>query len=91
MSNTVVVVPPIQNNITISTDETSVNVTSTTSKVVQVSTAGPQGPATTVYSIITLTPVHPLPTSPATGTLAVSASSPPKPYFYDGASWNPLY
>jgi hypothetical protein len=42
-------------------------------------------------SLLTLTPIHPLPNAPATGTFAVSSSSPPKPYFYNGTSWNPLY
>lgn len=44
-----------------------------------------------VTSMLTLSPIHPLPANPATGSFAVSASSPPKPYFYNGTSWNPLY
>jgi hypothetical protein len=42
-------------------------------------------------SLLTLTPTHPLPVAPQTGTFMVSASSPPKPYFWDGSVWNPLY
>jgi hypothetical protein len=41
--------------------------------------------------VLTLAPVHPLPNSVATGSFAVSGSTPPKPYFWDGSSWNPLY
>jgi len=47
--------------------------------------------STTIDNVLTLTPQDPLPTSPATGSFAVSASVPPKPYFYDGTSWNALY
>jgi len=43
-------------------------------------------------AILTLTPQHPLPILDIpTGSFAVSASSPPKPYFWDGTSWNSLY
>lgn len=42
-------------------------------------------------SILTLTPVNPLPTNVLTGTFAVSSSTPPKPYFWDGTDWNALY
>ena len=41
--------------------------------------------------VLTLTPTHPLPSSPSTGSFAVSGSTPPIPYFYDGSSWNALY
>jgi hypothetical protein len=41
--------------------------------------------------VLTLAPVHPLPNSIATGSFAVSGSTPPKPYFWDGSSWNALY
>lgn len=41
--------------------------------------------------VLTLAPVHPLPNSIATGSFAVSSSTPPKPYFWDGSSWNALY
>lgn len=40
--------------------------------------------------VLTLQSYDPLPSSPA-GTIAVSASTPPKPYFYDGSTWNALY
>jgi hypothetical protein len=40
---------------------------------------------------LTITPSNPLPTNVLTGTFAVSASSPPKPYFWDGTTWNALY
>ena len=40
--------------------------------------------------VLTLEAYDPLPSSPA-GTIAVSASTPPKPYFYDGSTWNALY
>lgn len=42
-------------------------------------------------NILTLTPQHPLPLGIATGSFAVSSSVPPKPYFFDGTSWNALY
>lgn len=46
-------------------------------------------------SVLTLKPVHPLPTfngfPQPTGSFAVSASNPVKPYFWDGSAWNPLY
>jgi hypothetical protein len=45
----------------------------------------------TVSSILTLTPQDPLPSGVPTGSFAVSSSSPPKPYFYDGTTWNALY
>jgi hypothetical protein len=45
----------------------------------------------TVSSILTLTPQSPLPSGVATGSFAVSSSAPPKPYFYDGTTWNALY
>ena len=40
--------------------------------------------------VFTLKPQHPLP-SALPGAFAVSSSIPPKPYFYDGTSWNALY
>ncbi len=45
----------------------------------------------TISSILTLTPQSPLPSGVLTGSFAVSSSVPPKPYFYDGTSWNALY
>jgi len=46
----------------------------------------------TINSVLTLTPQNPLPTSGVpTGSFAVSSSTPPKPYFWDGTSWNALY
>jgi len=42
-------------------------------------------------NILTLTPQSPLPSGVATGSFAVSSSVPPKPYFYDGTTWNALY
>jgi len=45
----------------------------------------------TISNILTLTPQSPLPSGVATGSFAVSSSVPPKPYFYDGATWNALY
>ncbi len=47
--------------------------------------------STTISNILTLTPQNPLPSGSPTGSFAVSSSVPPKPYFYDGASWNALY
>jgi len=44
-----------------------------------------------VSNILTLTPQSPLPSGVATGSFAVSSSVPPKPYFYDGTTWNALY
>jgi len=41
--------------------------------------------------VLTLQPVHPLPSSGiATGSFAVSASTPPRPYMWDGSSWYAL-
>jgi hypothetical protein len=45
----------------------------------------------TVSNILTLTPQSPLPSGVPTGSFAVSSSAPPKPYFYDGTTWNALY
>ena len=52
--------------------------------------AGITASSVSINNILTLTPQDPLPTSPA-GTIAVSASTPPVPYFYDGSTWNALY
>jgi len=41
--------------------------------------------------VLTLTPQDPLPSGLPTGSFAVSSSVPPKPYFWDGTSWNVLY
>jgi fructose-specific component phosphotransferase system IIB-like protein len=40
--------------------------------------------------VLTLVPTHPLPTGIATGSFAVSASAPPRPYMWDGSSWYAL-
>lgn len=46
----------------------------------------------TISNLLTLTPQHPLPTLNLTaGAFAVSSSTPPKPYFYDGTDWRALY
>ena len=45
----------------------------------------------TATNVLTLTPTHPLPTNILTGSFAVSSSTPPKPYFWDGTNWNALY
>jgi hypothetical protein len=42
-------------------------------------------------NILTLTPSNPLPINVLTGSFAVSASIPTKPYFWDGSTWNALY
>jgi hypothetical protein len=44
-----------------------------------------------ISNILILTPQSPLPSGIATGSFAVSSSVPPKPYFYDGTTWNALY
>ena len=42
--------------------------------------------------MLALTPHHPLPTTGVpTGSFMVSASVPPKPFFWDGTTWNALY
>lgn len=41
--------------------------------------------------ILTIQPSDPLPANVATGSFAVSASTPPKPYFWDGSNWTALY
>lgn len=40
--------------------------------------------------VLTLGPRHPLPTGVPTGSFAVSASTPPRPYMWDGTSWYAL-
>ena len=40
--------------------------------------------------VLTLQPIHPLPSGVATGSFAVSASAPPRPYMWDGSSWYAL-
>jgi hypothetical protein len=45
----------------------------------------------TISNILTLSPQDPLPSGVPTGSFAVSSSAPPKPYFYDGTTWNALY
>jgi hypothetical protein len=42
-------------------------------------------------TILTITPSNPLPTNVLIGTFAVSASATPKPYFWNGTTWNALY
>jgi hypothetical protein len=42
-------------------------------------------------AVLTLSPQDPLPSGVPTGSFAVSSSIPPKPYFYDGTSWNALF
>lgn len=45
-----------------------------------------------INNLVSLTPQYSLPTTGiSAGTFAVSASTPPKPYFWDGISWNALY
>jgi len=42
--------------------------------------------------ILAITPHHPLPTTNIpTGSFMVSSSIPPKPFFWDGTTWNALY
>jgi sugar lactone lactonase YvrE len=47
--------------------------------------------STRIDNVLTLTPQNPLPTGVPTGSFAVSSSIPPKPYFWDGSTWNALY
>jgi len=47
--------------------------------------------STRIDNVLTLTPQNPLPTGIPTGSFAVSSSTPPKPYFWDGSTWNALY
>ena len=42
-------------------------------------------------NVLTIQPMHPLPNNAATGSFAVSASTPPIPYFWNGSNWNALY
>lgn len=44
-----------------------------------------------VQTLFRLKPMHPLPTPGNDCVFAISSSIPPKPYFYDGISWNSLY
>jgi hypothetical protein len=88
-------------------NSTSVNITQPVTSVITVASIGPQGQpgalqssnsgsftitgSLTISNILTLTPQTPLPSGVATGSFAVSSSAPPKPYFYDGTSWNALF
>ncbi len=85
----------IPNNVIVTTQEgNTIDIPQTTTNVVTVNSIGPQGPtgpSLTTTSILTITPQHPLATDVAIGSFAVSSSSPPKPYFWDGISWNALY
>ena len=46
----------------------------------------------TFSSVLTLAPQHPLPSvNLSIGSFAVSSSTPPKPYFWDGNNWYALY
>jgi hypothetical protein len=47
----------------------------------------------TVTDVLVLTPKHPKPTLPETGSIIVSASSsgPMRPFFYDGTAWLPMF
>lgn len=46
----------------------------------------------TISDVLILTPQHPLPSvNLSVGSFAVSSSTPPKPHFWDGTSWNALY
>lgn len=45
----------------------------------------------TISNVLTLTPQNPLPSGVPTGSFAVSSSVPPKPFFWDGTTWNALY
>lgn len=44
-----------------------------------------------ISDILTLSPQHPLPINVPSCSFAVSSSFPPKPYFWDGSSWNALF
>jgi len=44
-----------------------------------------------ITNILSLKPQNPLPTSVPVGSFAVSSSIPPKPYFWDGKTWNALF
>lgn len=45
-----------------------------------------------ISNVLQITPQHPLPAAASyPNAFAVSASTPPKPYFSDGTSWNALY
>lgn len=43
-----------------------------------------------ISNILTLKPQHPLPSGVPTGSFAVSSSTPPRPYMWDGSSWYAL-
>ena len=40
--------------------------------------------------VLTLEPINPLPSGVPTGSFAVSASIPPRPYMWDGSAWYAL-
>lgn len=44
-----------------------------------------------ITNVLTLKGQHPLPSGLEAGAFAVSSSTPPKPYFWDGSVWNALY
>jgi len=76
--------------VTGSTGAVGVNTTSPISKL-HISGSSSAG-TIEATAVVTLTPSDPLPTTGVpTGSFAVSSSIPPKPYFYDGTSWNALF
>ena len=68
-----------------------VGTTTPTQKLTVVGSSSFSGDVT-ISKLLTLTPQHPLPTLNLTaGAFAVSSSTPPKPYFWDGTDWYALY
>ena len=49
--------------------------------------------SSTITDVLVLTPRHPKPTLPETGSIIVSASAagPLRPFFYDGTAWFPMF
>jgi len=68
----------------------STNIWATTSSLQVTSSINISG-SIILNNLLTILPTHPLPSGVATGSFAVSSSVPPKPYFFDGTSWNVLY
>ena len=49
--------------------------------------------SSTITDVLVITPKHPKPTLPETGTIIVSASAagPLRPFFYDGTAWFQMF
>lgn len=82
---------PVDGEVYLSAIGGNLNILSTTSRI-KASGSLDIRDSLIVGEVLTLKPTHPLPSYLVpTGSFAVSASNPAKPYFWDGDIWNPLY